>query len=56
MDGEANISRGFLNSEDGTSWVEGDMGEDTLDRLREGLSLDGKRLKRAGIKKPQATA
>ncbi len=32
-------------------WVEGDMGEDTLDRLREGLSLDGKRLKRAGIKK-----
>ena len=32
-------------------WVEGDMGEDTLDRLRDGLSLDGKRLKRAGIKK-----
>ena len=32
-------------------WVEGDMGEDTLDRLREGLFLDGKRLKRAGIKK-----
>ena len=32
-------------------WVEGDMGEGTLDRLREGLSLDGKRLKRAGIKK-----
>lgn len=32
-------------------WVEGDMGEDTLNRLREGLSLDGKRLKRAGIKK-----
>ncbi len=32
-------------------WVEGDMGENTLDRLREGLSLDGKRLKRAGIRK-----
>ncbi len=32
-------------------WVEGDLGEDTLDRLREGLSLDGRRLKRAGIKK-----
>ena len=32
-------------------WVEGDLGEGTLDRLREGLSLDGKRLKRAGIKK-----
>ncbi len=32
-------------------WVEGDLGEDTLDRLRDGLSLDGKRLKRAGIKK-----
>jgi 23S rRNA pseudouridine2604 synthase len=32
-------------------WVEGDMGEDTLERLREGLFLDGKRLKRAGIKK-----
>lgn len=32
-------------------WVNGDMGENTLDRLREGLSLDGKRLKRAGIKK-----
>jgi 23S rRNA pseudouridine2604 synthase len=32
-------------------WVEGDMGENTLDRLRDGLSLDGKRLKRAGIKK-----
>jgi 23S rRNA pseudouridine2604 synthase len=32
-------------------WVEGDMGEDTLDRLREGLSLDGRRLKRAGINK-----
>jgi 23S rRNA pseudouridine2604 synthase len=32
-------------------WVEGDMGDATLDRLREGLSLDGKRLKRAGIKK-----
>ena len=32
-------------------WVEGDMGEKTLDLLREGLSLDGKHLKRAGIKK-----
>ncbi len=32
-------------------WVEGDISEENLDRLRFGLSLDGKRLKRAGIKK-----
>ena len=32
-------------------WVEGDISEDKLELLREGLSLDSKRLKRAGIKK-----
>lgn len=32
-------------------WVNGDISEPTLDLLREGLSLDGKRLKPAGIKK-----
>jgi 23S rRNA pseudouridine2604 synthase len=42
---DSNVEKEYL------IWVEGDMGEDTLDRLREGLSLDGKRLKRAGIKK-----
>jgi 23S rRNA pseudouridine2604 synthase len=42
---DSNVEKEYL------IWVEGDMGEDTLDRLREGLSLDGKQLKRAGIKK-----
>ncbi len=32
-------------------WVDGDISEDKLELLREGLSLDGKRLKRAGIRK-----
>ena len=32
-------------------WVSGDTSEEKLDMLRYGLSLDGKRLKRAGIKK-----
>ncbi len=32
-------------------WVNGDLSEEILDQLREGLSLDGKRLKKAGIKK-----
>ena len=31
-------------------WVKGRTTEDTLERLREGLTLDGKRLKRAGIR------
>lgn len=32
-------------------WVEGDISEEKMELLRVGLSLDGKRLKRAGIKK-----
>lgn len=32
-------------------WVSGDTSEEKLELLRYGLSLDGKRLKRAGIKK-----
>lgn len=32
-------------------WVHGDIDAAKLERLREGLSLDGKRLQRAGIKK-----
>ena len=32
-------------------WVEGDISEEKLDRLRYGLRLDGRQLKRAGIKK-----
>ena len=31
-------------------WVKGNINEDKLERLREGLTLDGKRLRRAGIR------
>ena len=42
---DSNIEKEYL------IWVRGDISEDKLERLREGLMLDGKRLKRAGIRK-----
>lgn len=42
---DSNIEKEYL------IWVHGDIVDAKLERLREGLSLDGKRLKRAGIKK-----
>ena len=42
---DSNIEKEYL------IWVEGDISEKKLEQLREGLWLDGKLLKRAGIKK-----
>ena len=41
---DSNIEKEYL------IWVIGDINEEKLERLREGLMLDGRRLKRAGIR------
>lgn len=42
---DSNIEKEYL------IWVEGEVTEEKLDTLREGLSLDGKRLKRAQVRR-----